>query len=67
MVADWPEDLTQFCTLLMTGPGLMVPVPPLTFRLVPLPVFAPPRTARSRTMRCTTRGRSATIFMKLLE
>jgi hypothetical protein len=32
--------LTQFCALLMTGPGLMVPVPPLTFRLVPLPGFS---------------------------
>jgi hypothetical protein len=41
LVADWPEDITQFCSLLMTGPGLMVPVPPLTFRLVPLPGFSP--------------------------
>lgn len=40
LVADWPEDLTQFCSLLMTGPGTMVPVPPLTFRLVPLPGFS---------------------------
>jgi hypothetical protein len=40
IIADWPEDLTQFCALLMTGPGLMVPVPPLTFRLVPLPGFS---------------------------
>jgi len=40
LVADWPEDLTQFCSLLMTGPGLMVPIPPLTFRLVPLPGFS---------------------------
>ena len=40
IVADWPEDLTQFCSLLMTGPGLMVPVPPLTFRLIPLPGFS---------------------------
>ena len=41
LVADWPEDLTQFCSLLMTGPGLMVPVPPLTFRLMPLQHFSP--------------------------
>ena len=40
ILADWPEDLTQFCALLMIGPGLMVPVPPLTFRLVPLPGFS---------------------------
>ena len=36
IVADWPEDIVQFCALLMTGPGQMVPVPPITFRLVPL-------------------------------
>ncbi|HEU5286035.1 MAG TPA: hypothetical protein VFU20_05935 [Sphingomicrobium sp.] len=41
LVADWPEDVTQFCSLLMIGPGLMVPVPPLTFRLVPLQNFSP--------------------------
>lgn len=40
LVADWPEDFTQFCALLMTGPGQMVPVPPLTLRLVPLPGFS---------------------------
>ena len=40
LVADWPEDVTQFCALLMTGPGAMVPVPPLTFRLIPLPGFS---------------------------
>ncbi len=40
LIADWPEDLTQFCSLLMTGPGLMVPIPALTFRLVPLPGFS---------------------------
>ena len=41
LVADWPEDLTQFCSLLMIGPGMMVPVPPLTFRLLPLQGFSP--------------------------
>jgi hypothetical protein len=40
LIADWPEDITQFCALLMTGPGQMVPVPALTFRLVPLPGFS---------------------------
>jgi hypothetical protein len=34
--ADWPEDIAQFNALLLIGPGLMVPTPPLTFRLVPL-------------------------------
>ena len=40
LVADWPEDIAQFCNLLMTGPGLIVPVPPLTFRLIPLHGFS---------------------------
>ena len=40
IIADWPEDLTQFCSLLMTGPANMVPVPPLTLRLIPLPGFS---------------------------
>ena len=40
MVADWPEDIAQFCNLLMTGPGEMVPVPPLGFDLVPLGGFS---------------------------
>jgi hypothetical protein len=40
IIADWPEDLTQFCSLLVAGPALMVPVPPLTFRLIPLPGFS---------------------------
>ena len=39
IVADWPEDIAQFCNLLMTGPGEMVPVPPLTFDFVPLGGF----------------------------
>ena len=40
LIADWPEDFTQFCSLLMTGPGQMVPIPTLTLRLVPLPGFS---------------------------
>jgi hypothetical protein len=40
IVADWPEDIAQFCMLLMTGPGNMVPVPPIRFRLVPLQGFS---------------------------
>ena len=40
IVADWPEDIAQFCNLLMTGPGEMVPVPHLTFELVPLGGFS---------------------------
>ena len=37
IVADWPEDLAQFSMLLVTGPGLMVAVPPLTLRLTTAP------------------------------
>jgi hypothetical protein len=40
IVADWPEDIAQFCNLLMTGPGEMVPVPPLAFHLLPLGGFS---------------------------
>jgi hypothetical protein len=40
VVADWPEDLSQFCNLLVIGPGSMVDVPPLTFRLLQLPGFS---------------------------
>jgi hypothetical protein len=40
IVADWPEDIAQLSTLLMTGPGEMVPVPPLTFQLLPLHGFS---------------------------
>ena len=40
IVADWPEDIAQFCNLLMTGPGEMVPIPPLIrFTLWPLAGF----------------------------
>ena len=40
IVADWPEDIAQFCKLLMTGPGEMVPVPRLSFQLLPLGGFS---------------------------
>jgi len=43
IVADWPEDLAQLSMLLVTGPGMMVSVPPLSLR----------------TMRCTMLGRFA--------
>ncbi len=40
IVADWPEDIAQICMLLLKGPGAMVEVPELTFRLVELPGFS---------------------------
>jgi hypothetical protein len=40
IVADWPEDIAQLNMLLLTGPGTMVEVPPLTFRFVELSGFS---------------------------
>lgn len=40
IVADWPEDLAQLAMLLVTGPGLMVPMPPLSLHFVPLHGFS---------------------------
>jgi hypothetical protein len=40
VLCDWPEDISQICTLLTIGPGQMVDVPPLTFRLLQLPGFS---------------------------
>ena len=40
IVADWPEDLAQLAMLLVTGPGMMVPVPPLSLHLIPLGGFS---------------------------
>ena len=40
IVADWPDDIAYFNQLLLVGPGLMVPVPSLTFRLMTLPGFS---------------------------
>jgi len=40
IVADWPEDIAYFNALLITGPGMMIEVPPMSFQLVPLPGFS---------------------------
>ena len=40
IVADWPEDLAQLSMLLVTGPGLMVAMPPLSLHFVPLHGFS---------------------------
>jgi hypothetical protein len=40
IVADWPEDIALFNALLLTGPGKMVEVPPLTFRFLELTGFS---------------------------
>jgi len=33
IVADWPEDIAQFCRVLITGPGLRIDTPPLTMEV----------------------------------
>lgn len=33
IVADWPEDIAQFCRVLITGPGLRIETPPLTMEV----------------------------------
>ncbi len=38
--ADWPEDIAQFCDLMITGPGDMVEVRNVTFRLLPMTNFS---------------------------
>ena len=40
IIADWPEDISHFCMLLLTGPGEIVRTPPLRFRFVALPGFS---------------------------
>ena len=40
IVADWPEDIAQFCMLLLTGPGTMVTVPSIRFELSPMHGFS---------------------------
>lgn len=40
IVADWPEDVAQFCNLMITNPGDMIEVRDVTFRLLPLTNFS---------------------------
>jgi hypothetical protein len=40
IVADWPEDIAQFCNLLITGQGDMLELRHLTFKLVPMTNFS---------------------------
>ena len=40
IVADWPEDILHFCNLMMTGPGDMIELRHVTFRLVPMTNFS---------------------------
>ena len=38
--ADWPEDVAQFCNLMITGEGDMIELRHLTFRLLPMSNFS---------------------------
>ena len=38
--ADWPEDIAQFCNLMVTGPGDMVELRHVVFRLAPMSNFS---------------------------
>jgi hypothetical protein len=38
--ADWPEDVAQFCNLMITGEGDMIDVRHLSFRLLPMSNFS---------------------------
>jgi hypothetical protein len=38
--ADWPEDIAQFCNLMITGPGDMVEIRNVIFRLAPMSNFS---------------------------
>jgi len=40
IVADWPEDVAQFCNLMVTGPGDMIDARHVTFRLMPMSNFS---------------------------
>ena len=40
IVADWPEDIAQFCGLMLTAPGDMIELRHVTFRLVPMSNFS---------------------------
>ncbi len=46
IIADWPEDVAQFCMLLLTGPGEMVNVEGLRFELLRTPGFSSAATSR---------------------
>lgn len=40
IVADWPEDLTHLTRLLITGPGMMVPIRHMSFEYHDYPEFS---------------------------
>jgi hypothetical protein len=41
IIADWPEDISLFCSLLVQAPGQIIDVPTLEFVLLRSPGFSP--------------------------
>jgi len=39
VIADWPEDIAHFATLMVTGPGYRIASPRFRFELLSLPLF----------------------------
>ena len=62
ILADWPEDLALFCSLLTIGSGRMVPVPPLTVRLI-TPVAAPLHNTLVTTVLSASAGGCVTVAL----
>ncbi|MET0240958.1 MAG: hypothetical protein ABW184_13795 [Sphingobium sp.] len=40
IVADWPEDIAQFCMLILTGPGEIANIDRLSFEFIRAPGFS---------------------------
>lgn len=40
IVADWPEDISHFCTFLITGPGKRLPTIPMKMEFRPITSFS---------------------------
>ena len=40
IVADWPEDIAHFCSLMVTGPGEVIHLPRVRFALIAVPGFS---------------------------
>lgn len=40
IVADWPEDISHFCMLMVTGPGDIAPIGAMRFELMRTPGFS---------------------------
>jgi hypothetical protein len=39
VMSDWPEDIAQLASLMLTGPGSRMPSPRITMELLDLPLF----------------------------